>query len=116
MNDRPNIDPRYDPAFQRGYTGEVQTGQHPHGAVRAARPPARDEIKQPQRASSLPAELVPPAYAAPMADPRDEQAEVVSDEEDDALPPRPLTRNPYLIVLALLGTALVVAGASWAIA
>jgi hypothetical protein len=116
MTDRSNIDPRYDPAFQRGYTGEVKTGQHPHGVVRSSRTPAREEVKQPERATSLPTELVPPAYAAPTQEAVDDEVELVEDEADEQLPPRPLTRNPYLLVLALLGAALVVAGASWAIA
>jgi hypothetical protein len=42
---------------------------------------------------------------------------VLADDEVDVdeVPPRPLTRNPFLIVLTLLGAALIVAGVSWAI-
>ena len=124
MNDRPQIDPRYDPAFQRGFTGEVETGQHPHGAVRAARqptPPASEALSSPRRAEPLPSSSLPPAYAVAAAqdqtDAEPDDVEGVGNEVDDEIAPaRPLTRNPFVIVLALLGAVLVVAGASWAIA
>ena len=122
MNDRPKIDPRYDPAFQRGFTGEVETGQHPHGAVRATHPPTQSPAQTPvadtpqRRAEPLADASVPPAYAVAPADDETDDAAVIQDEvEAEELPARPLTRNPFLVVLALLGAALIVAGISWAI-
>ena len=117
MNDRPTIDPRYDPAFQRGFTGEVETGQHPHGAVRATHSPTQTPVQEsPQRrVEPLADASVPPAYAvAPPEDDSDDAA-VADDVEVAEAPARPLTRNPFIRVLALLGAALVVAGVSWAI-
>jgi hypothetical protein len=122
MNDRPTIDPRYDPAFQRGFTGEVETGQHPHGAVRATHPPTTNPQAQTsvndgpaRRAEPLADAAVPPAYAvAPTEDDSDDPA-VVDELAVEEAPARPLTRNPFILVLTLLGAALVVAGVSWAI-
>jgi hypothetical protein len=118
MSDEPKIDPRYDPAFQRGFTGEVHTGQHPHGAVRATRPPAYTPgaDSSQRRAEPLADTSVPPAYVVTPADDDPDDAAVVRDEvEVDEAPPRPLTRNPFILALSLLGAALVVAGISWAI-
>jgi hypothetical protein len=126
MNDQPKIDPRYDPAFQRGFTGEVETGRHPHGAIRATQPPTQAQAQPstqapsaepaPRRAAPLADAAVPPAYEV-WPDETDD-AEFARDEvvEADEAPARPLTRNPFIIVLGLLGAALVVAGGSWAIA
>lgn len=122
MNDRPKIDPRYDPAFQRGFTGEVQTGQHPHGAVRATHPPTQTQSQASvadsalRRAEPLTDASVPPAYAVGPVDDEADDATVDADEaEVEEAPARPLTRNPFILVLALLGAALIVAGISWAI-
>ena len=118
MSDEPKIDPRYDPAFQRGFTGEVQTGQHPHGAVRSTRPPAHTPVadSSQRRAEPLADPSVPPTSVVTPADDDPDDAAVVRDEvEVDEAPPRPLTRNPFILALSLLGAALVVAGISWAI-
>ena len=129
MNEQP-IDPRYDPAFQRGFTGSVQTGAHPHGVVRssrpATRPPEQREAPAPVApASARPPSGSPPSAASASAAPGIDEvvpAEFEADDADEvvaeqaAAPVRRLTRNPFLIVLALLGAALAVAGASWAIA
>src|SRR5688572_20614352 len=121
MNDRPQIDPRYDPAFQRGFTGEVQTGQHPHGVVRSQhpQPPQATQTVQPpqettaespvQRAQPLVGSSIPPAYTAAAPDERADELEgiaIASDQiADDETPARPLTHNPFLIALTLLGAA-----------
>ena len=118
MSDEPKIDPRYDPAFQRGFTGEVQTGQHPHGAVRATRPPTQAPTTDSpvRRAEPLAGTSVPPAYLVESPDDdADDSADLRDEVEVDEAPARPLTRNPYVLVLTLLGAALVVAGVSWAI-
>jgi hypothetical protein len=118
MNDEPKIDPRYDPAFQRGFTGEVQTGQHPHGAVRATRPPTQAPVTDSpiRRAEPLADTSVPPAYLVTTPDDdADDSAELRDDAEVEEARARPLTRNPFILVLTLLGASLVVAGISWAI-
>jgi hypothetical protein len=121
MNDRPKIDPRYDPAFQRGFTGEVETEQRQQGAVRATQPSGQTETQTPaadsppRRAEPLAGPSVPPAYAVAPADADSDGADVDDEVDVDETLARPLTRNPFLIVLALLGAALIVAGISWAI-
>jgi hypothetical protein len=126
MNDEPQIDPRYDPAFQRGFSGTVRTGDHAHGVARASQQPVR-EARRTGAASGAPVALAhqnvtPPAYPASSASavPADPDAQSPSFDDDDELvdetPPRRLTRNPFLFTLALLGAALIVAGSSWALA
>jgi len=106
MADEQKVDPRYDPAFQRGFEGSVTS------AVRS-RPVQR------------PASVAPAPYRAPVpavaedAVPPDEAAEVVP--TPDAVPepagnavPRRLSRNPFLIALTLLGAIMTIGGVAWA--
>jgi hypothetical protein len=119
MNDKPQIDPRYDPAFQRGYSGAVRTGEHAHGVTRGSQQPVRDARRPEAPAEpATPAgyrDVLPPAYST-APDVEDELPPLEEDVADDEQPPRRLTRNPFLFALALLGAALVVAGSSWALA
>jgi hypothetical protein len=120
MNDKPQIDPRYDPAFQRGYSGAVRTGEHAHGVTRGSQQPVRETLRPEIPADAPPTggytSVVPPAYVT-HPDPEAELLPLDEEEvDDDATPPRRLTRNPFLFALALLGTALIVAGSSWALA
>jgi hypothetical protein len=78
MND---FDPRFDPAFQRGYDGPAVT---------------------PPTTSDAPAPAAPPLVRI------DPQAAVVSQAEQDDLPPR--RGNPFLVALAVIGVALAVGG------
>ena len=118
------IDPRYDPAFQRGFEGEVQTGAHGQSTLRrtaAVNPaPARPTPQRAEESRFAPrsdgAELAPVAengvgalvsdIASPSPVEPAAQAHVTT--------PRELARNPFVIALAVLAVVLVLAGAIWA--
>jgi len=76
-----DFDPRFDPAFQRGYDGPAVT------------PPATSDASAP---------------AAPPLVRIDPQAAVAPQAELDELPPR--RGNPFLVALAVIGVALAVGG------
>lgn len=123
------IDPRYDPAFQRGFSGEVQTGAHGQSALRrtaAVNPAPARPASQPTddiRFAAHPTVFIegPPAVAlaaaagagvsAPAPD-----AEAASHDgaTSVAATPRQLARNPFVIALAALAVVLILAGAIWA--
>ncbi len=117
------IDPRYDPAFQRGFSGEVQTGAHGQSALRrtAAVNPAPVR-PTPQRVDELRI-TPPPSEAAGVAVAAAREA-VVPPETDVAprylgepavvTTPRQLARDPFVIALAALAAALIIAGIVWA--
>jgi len=111
------IDPRYDPAFQRGFEGEVATGPRGQSTLRrtAAVNPA------PARMPAQPAEPVESgAMEAPeplptLAPGTDAAVSAGSDEAPAAVTtPRDLIRNPFMIALAALGALLILTGAIWA--
>jgi len=110
------IDPRYDPAFQRGFDGEVATGPRGQSTLRrtAAVNPA------PARMSAQRAEPVEPATDEPEplstpAPATDAPAPVASDDSAGVVTsPRELIRNPFMIALAALGALLILVGAIWA--
>ena len=76
-----DFDPRFDPAFQRGYDGPAVTPPPTADAPAPAAPPL--------------VRIDPQAAAAPQAD-------------DDELAPR--RGNPFLVALAVIGIALAVGG------
>lgn len=89
------VDPRYDPRFQRGYDPEA------HRAPATRRP-------GPVAPSGIPAAVAPPAAGSQDADPRRPDAEPILDpagpfEDDGDAGQAP--RNPFVIVLVLLGLA-----------
>jgi hypothetical protein len=115
------IDPRYDPAFQRGFSGEVQTGAHGQSTLRrtaAVNPaPARPA---PQRSEEF--RISPPPAPEPVTGP---ELAALAPVPDAAAPqpvtaavpvagPRELARNPFVIALAVLAVVLILAGAIWA--
>lgn len=120
------IDPRYDPAFQRGFSGEVQTGAH--GQSTLHRTAAVNPVAS--RPTSVPVDPAPSAQAEsligpPPADWTTAQGDRVAVSPESAvaryLPeaapvvtPRDLARNPFVIALAALAAVLVIAGAIWA--
>lgn len=110
------IDPRYDPAFQRGFEGEVATGPRGQSTLRrtAAVNPAPARRSAPNgesfahEAAELPEELptlapLPAAAATPT-----DTARVV------VVTPRDLIRNPFMVALAVLGALMILVGAIWA--
>jgi hypothetical protein len=99
------IDPRYDPAFQRGFSGEVQTGAHGLSALR------RTAAVNPAPARPAPQPAAGAGVSAPVL-----EAEVASHDRAPsvAATPRQLARNPFVIALAALAAVLILAGATWA--
>lgn len=112
------IDPRYDPAFQRGFEGEVTTAPRGQSTLR------RTAAVNPAPARPVAQQLEESPRAADVATPRppvEELAEAKADA-DAAAPvapsptatPRELARNPFVIALAALAVVLVIGGAIWA--
>jgi len=116
-DDGAGIDPRYDPAFQRGFDGEVATGPRGQSTLRrtAAVNPA------PARMPAQPVDAVGPMTTDPF-----EPLPTLSPmtETSGAMPPDPapvavvtpreLIRNPFMIALAALGALLILVGSIWA--
>jgi len=126
--DPERIDPRYDPAFQRGYAGAVRMGSR--GASTLQRSAAVTPV--PARAAIVPAP--PPTGAAPP--PVEEAAPGPSGTPGDTVASgatatapsasegsiaavaepasaRDVTRNPFYLGAAALAVVLIVAGAVW---
>lgn len=120
------IDPRYDPAFQRGFDGEVATGPRGQSTLRrtaavnpaparvAAHPVEQFEpatVEQPEphpvRVSASDASVASPAVEGTRAAPAG-AAPVAG------ATPRELIRNPFMIALAALAALLILVGAIWA--
>ena len=110
------IDPRYDPAFQRGFDGEVATGPRGQSTLRrtaAVNPaPARMSVQrvepiEPATDEPEPLSTPAPTMDAPAPAASDDSAVVVAG-------PRELIRNPFMIALAALGALLILVGAIWA--
>ncbi|HEY4224834.1 MAG TPA: hypothetical protein VGM70_03385 [Pseudolysinimonas sp.] len=115
------VDPRYDPAFQRGFEGEVATGPRGQSTLRrtaAVNPaPARPAAQRVEELSPTPVEALP--FSSGPAVAPDAAAQVTAQAEPAPVPqavvgPRELARNPFVISLAVLGAVLIVAGAIWA--
>ena len=127
------IDPRYDPAFQRGFSGEVQTGAHGQSTLRrtaAVNPaparPAPQRVDDYRSASPQPPLDVSRAVAdAGVFAPAPDVAAASAVEGGTVAPqqfaapvtastPRELARNPFVIALAALSAVLILSGAVWA--
>lgn len=111
------IDTRYDPAFQRGFDGEVATGPRGQSTLRrtAAVNPA------PARMAAQPVEQFAPAAVehAALHPTLPLTAETARAQLADAAPaavttPRELLRNPFMIALGALAALLILVGAIWA--
>jgi hypothetical protein len=112
-DDDQRVDPRYDPAFQRGFEGQVASGLRTRTAVR------RSELVAPAPYRSTEPEPDVEDYGVQEAG----QTRTGADEEPEPTPEyvpvrsqgvRDLGRNPFLITLVALGVALLIAGIAWA--
>ena len=108
-------DPRFDPAFQRGFEGETA---FPPRQVPANQTPSRQAaIQAPERiVAPMPDQLRPRAHAeqpsrlsADEFRPLGQRAEVEPVERYE-LPPVPLRSNPFLIAVLVIAVALIGAG------
>ncbi|AYF97606.1 hypothetical protein [Protaetiibacter intestinalis] len=113
MAEQPAIDPRYDPAFQRGFDGAVATGSRAQAAARRSAPYVASALQRPvEHQPAAPAEP-PVAIGLPPAAPAEEpQAAPAASVTVQPAPLRPPWTNPFVIVLTVLG-ALIVAGGVW---
>lgn len=121
------IDPRYDPAFQRGFSGEVLTGAHGQSTLRrtaAVNPgPSRPPSQLADPTSPTPGESLigppPPEWTRTTGDPAVAPSpELVAQrylpEPGSVVTPRQLARNPFVIALGALAAVLIITGATWA--
>ncbi len=126
------IDPRYDPAFQRGFSGEVQTGAHGQSTLRrtaAVNPgPSRAPSQAAHPTSPPPGQTSgddsligppPPEWTRTTGDPAvatipEPVVQHDLPEPASVVTPRELARNPFVIALAALAAVLIIAGAVWA--
>jgi hypothetical protein len=117
MTDDKRVDPRYDPAFQRGFDGEVSTGSRQRTAARRTAVVASAPYREP--ADAVPEDdLTPGVVEAPLtrsaapARPDDTAPSVAVDRAERADEVRRVMRNPFHIALAVLGLLLIIGGGS----
>jgi hypothetical protein len=113
MTDDQRVDPRYDPAFQRGFEGTVASGLRARTSVR------RTALVSPAPYRSAGPEPEVEEYGVQDVEPTRSSAE----EEPEAVPEhvavrpvtlRDLSRNPFLVALVALSLVLIIGGAAWA--
>lgn len=112
MAEQPAIDPRYDPAFQRGYDGTVATGSRSEAAVRRTTPHVTSALQRPaaaprtEQAAERPVDQAngrpPGAPATPETDaaPAASEPPVVQVAAPALRPP---WTNPFAIVVTVIG-------------
>ena len=112
MTDEQRVDPRYDPAFQRGYEGSVSSTVRTRAAVR------RDAIVSPAPFRSAEPEPVVDDQgveaAAPVLASTDETFEPAELVPVNRSLAREFFRNPFVVLLILLGGGMIVGGSVWA--
>lgn len=129
-DDDARIDPRYDPAFQRGFDGEVVSGQRGRsaGVLRSAvtspapyraRPDSVPDGDEPAGLVEAPVTRATRLASSGQAPSDDaEQSSGYDTEYDDDTIYRPsgvrgMLRNPFVIALIVLDALLIVSGIAW---
>ena len=112
-DDDKRVDPRYDPAFQRGFEGEVASGLRSRTSVR------RSALVSPAPFRTGEPEPDVEAYGVQEAGQTRTGAEAEPEPTPEFVPARSagvrdLGRNPFLIALVALGLALTIGGIAWA--
>jgi len=121
MAEQPVIDPRYDPAFQRGFEGQVATGSRAEVAARRSapyvasalqRPPQDRDDRPPAPAKADPLAQIglPPATTTASDAEATGQTEVVVVQAAEQ-PTRPPWTNPFAIAAFALGVIVLGVGA-----
>ncbi len=112
-DDEQRVDPRYDPAFQRGFEGQVASGLRTRTAVRRSElvAPAPYRVSEPE--TQVDEDGIQEAGQTRTG------AEIEPEPAPEYVPVRSvgmrdLGRNPFLITLVALGVALLIAGIAWA--
>ncbi|MEO6532577.1 MAG: hypothetical protein ABIO06_03270 [Pseudolysinimonas sp.] len=115
-DDEAAIDPRYDPAFQRGFDGEVATGPRGQSTLRrtAAVNPAPARMSAPPVEHVEPVTLEQPDPVPARAPAPDAVGSPVEAAPVVVATPRELMRNPFMIAVAALGALLILVGGIWA--
>ena len=112
-DDDQRVDPRYDPAFQRGFEGQVTSGLRTRTSVR------RSALVSPAPFRSSEPEPEVEEHGVQEAT----QTRTGAEAEPEPAPGyvsvrsvgmRDLGRNPFLITLVVLGLALTISGIAWA--
>ena len=107
MAEQPTIDPRYDPAFQRGFDGQVATGSRAQVAARRSTPYVASALQRPPQDRAAEPGVAPQIGLPPTApEATDEQRAadvVVVRAAEPAL--RPPWSNPFAIAAFVLGVA-----------
>ncbi len=110
MSDEKNteVDPRFDPAFQRGFDPSIPIEEYvPAPVPRKSAPPVAPPAPVVLAPTPVVAQPSPAAVAPAAPDAEDAPAQDTdSPEEADASP----SRNPFLLFLGIIAIALVVAG------
>jgi hypothetical protein len=116
------IDPRYNPAFQRGFTGEVVSGLRAPSALRRTPEvdpvPNRGTVAQPVQDRLI--EPPPASRFAPQLASGSAEDAAPAPSFDAAVTPAStptlseLARNPFIVALTLLAVVLIGGGAVWA--
>jgi hypothetical protein len=112
-DDEQRVDPRYDPAFQRGYEGQVASGLRSRTSVR------RSALVSPAPYRSGEPEPDVEEYGVQEASETRTGAEAEPEPAPEFVTVgssglRGLRRNPFLITLVVLGIALMIGGIAWA--
>jgi hypothetical protein len=102
------VDPRFDPAFQRGFDPSIPIEEYvPAPVPRKSAPPVAPPAPVVLAPTPVVAQPSPAAVAPAAPDAEDAPAQDTdSPEEADASP----SRNPFLLFLGIIAIALVVAG------
>lgn len=111
--DRAGFDPRYSPEFQRGFDPAVHDGpaatSETHERIPATSDPSDPRVPPaPPAPGSAPREVVPPPQRA------DAEGDHAAVDTADGVTemPEPPWKNPYLVVLTILGVVLLAIGVS----
>jgi hypothetical protein len=119
-----DIDPRFDPAFQRGFDPSIpiESSVPPRQPRRTAQPPvqrATAEPSAPPAAPAAPTVVAPPVSAEPkpvvqaeavVTDPEAGDVATVADAPVDEAPETSSVRNPFLLFLGIIAVALIAVG------
>lgn len=102
--DRAGFDPRYNPEFQRGFDPAVHSGPETSQDTHERIP----SIDQPPRIPPVPVPVPGGSAREDVAATAGTEAEeIAADESDDVVSP---WKNPYIIVLTVLGVAMLAIG------
>jgi hypothetical protein len=105
------IDPRFDPAFQRGFDPTIPIEEYVPAPLprRTVAPPPVAPAVEPKRPAPGPVAVAAPAVVEPLEDAdaaESPDVEPVVDADEDSSP----SRNPFLLLLVVVAIALIAAG------